>query len=381
MRQGLAILLRVFRRFAFTIPLLCLSTAAFAQSGGDEPKISFSGYVQPQYQIEFRNGSNADRVLLRRMVLALDADLSTNWRAEFQADVGPVASGGDRVLVKNAFLQYAGWKSRGIVVTLGNQKVPFSRSVLGSSSRRGLVERPFTGDRSLGSPGRALSLKVDGWHAERTVHWSAALAETRHSQEPDEIRVDGAAEFGSGGSEGQLLAARIELHPLGEVPREHGDFERGPMRFTVGAAAYGWWNDGDAPVAEVMDAARTSGVEVSGALRGGGLSLDAELDRITSRAPGAATSGLYVNGASALTKASLEAGYMVVPKRLEGLVGLDALQTDAHDATWRRAAVGMNWYVRGHDLKFSFMHRESFNDRGRPDRRSRASYLQAQFAF
>ena len=369
-------------RVALVIGALGVASTARAQ---DEPKLSFSGYVQPQYQVEFRDGSTADRALLRRVMLTTDVVLSKNWRAELQADVGPIASGGDRVIVKNMFLRYTGWEeSRGITITTGNQKLPFSRSVLTSSSRRGLVERPFTGDRDFGSPGRALSVKVDGWHMDKRAYWSAAVAESRQSGEPDEIRLDGTAESGSDGFDGRMLGGRFELHPLGEVPRDHGDFDHGPFRFTAGAAAYRWWNDGDASDddGDLIAAAHVSGLELSGGVRGGGLSVDVEIEQITARSREAVPDpGIFVDGDVDLVKASVEAGYMIVRERFEALVAVDGVETDAFARPWRRAAFGMNWYVRRHALKFSLMHRESFNHRGESGARSRAAYLQTQFAF
>jgi hypothetical protein len=70
-----------------------------------------------------------------------------------------------------------------------------------------------------------------------------------------------------------------------------------------------------------------------------------------------------------------------LPRRLEALVGFDATTSDAFDATWQRFNSGINWYFNGHRLKVSVMHRESFNDRGAGDQRSRATYLQTQFSF
>ena len=375
----------MFRRFAAALALAaCATTALPAQQPPAEPKISFSGYVQPQYQVELAGGDRSDRALLRRAVVTFDVEMSGNWRGELQADLGPVTSGGDRVIVKNAFLQFTGWKDQGVLVTAGNQKLPFSRALLASSSRRGLVERPFTGDRGLGSPGRALSLKVDGWHRARTLYWSAAVAESRQSGERDEIRIDGPAEAGDDGYEGNVLAGRLEWHPLGEVSRDHGDFARGPVRLTAGVAAYGWWNDGDVRAGEGggAEAARASGLELSGALRGQGLSVDAEFERITAAArPGSTDGGIYAGGEAAIRKASIEAGYMVLRERLEALAAIDEADTRTFDRPWRRAAAGVNWYVRRHALKFSLMHREGFNHLGVRGRRSRATYLQSQLAF
>ena len=48
---------------------------------------------------------------------------------------------------------------------------------------------------------------------------------------------------------------------------------------------------------------------------------------------------------------------------------------------WRRVAAGIVWYVRGPALKVSFMHRESFDELGVRNRRSRATYIQTHLSF
>jgi hypothetical protein len=374
-------------RLVWTALLLTLTVPALAIAQtappATEPKLSLSGYVQPQFEVLSERGETTDHAFFRRMVLSVEAVLTKAWTAEVQIDVGPVASGDDRLTVKNAQLQYTGWENRGILFTVGNQKMPFSRSVLASSSERGLIERPFTGDRGFGSPGRALSVKIDGWHRRQTLYWSAALASSRQSPDPDEIRVDGITEAEPGWNQGPLAAGRIELHPFGPVPRGQGSFDRRALRFTVGAGAYGWWNDDDEErhgVASV-DAGRVAGFEMSGGLRGRGLFVDAEFEHVVSHAIEPITAGLYTGGRAEVDKASIEAGYMVIRRGVEALVGIDAVRAPAFDAAWRRASAGMNWYVNGHRLKFSLTHRESFNHGGARDARSRTTYLQAHFAF
>jgi hypothetical protein len=358
--------------------------AAQSPTPPDAPKLSASGYLQPQYELRVDHGTTTDRALFRRMVVSLDAVLSTAWTAALQADAGPVASGEDRLIIKDAYLRHTGLGGRDILITVGNQKMPFSRSVLGSSSRRGLIERPFTGDRGFGSPGRALAVRLDGWHRRRTTYWSAAVASVRHSPDPDQIQLTGTAEAETGWNEGPLLGGRIEFHPWGEVPRAHGDFERGGLRVTAGAGAYRWWNDDDARAhgASAVDAARVSGFEISGALRGGGVSVDAEFEHITARALAPdTTAGLYDRGSAVINKMSVEAGYMIVARRVEALVAVDRLDAPVYAEPWRRASGGLNWYLNGHRLKFSLMHRESFQDRGVESARSRRTYVQAQIAF
>ena len=375
------------RWLRFAVGLVALTSVPFparAQTAPpSEPKVSFSGYIQPQWEIVSRDRETRDHAFIRRAVVILDVNLTENWQAELQTDFGPLTDDSDRVIVKNALIKYAGWeKTRGIVVAVGNQKVPFSRSLFGSSSRRGLIERPFTGDRAYGSPGRAISIRADGWHREKTVFWSASLAETRHSANPFEIRLDGVAELGDRGMEGHLVAGRLEFHPLGAVAREHGDFARGPLRVTIATAAYDWRNDGDKEfVAGDVEASRVSGVEVSGGLRAAGLSIDAEFEHVSADARRPVPGSLYADGHARVRKASIEAGYMLVREHLEALAAVDALDATTFGSPWRRMAFGVNWYVKRHDLKFSIMHRESFNERGVSEVRSRATYVQTQFAF
>jgi hypothetical protein len=375
-------------RCASSLALLvfCVITTASAQSAPppDAPKLSVSGYLQPQFEVVTAEGETRDRALLRRLLLIVDASLPNAWTASVQLDVGPVASGGDRLIVKDAYLRYTGLEDRGLLLTIGNQKMPFSRSLLASASRRSLVERPLAADRAFGSPARALAVKVDGWHRKRTLYWSAALASSRQSPDPDEIRLHGTAEAEDGWNQGPLLGGRLEFHPNGEVPRAQGDFDRNAFRVTVGAGAYSWWNDGDEDRhgAGTVDADRIAAIEISGGLRGHGLSVDAEFAHLTAESvAGRATLGLYQNGSANINKGSIEAGYMVVPRHVEALVGLDALDAQTFDVPWRRAILGLNWYLSGHALKFSVMHRESFDERGVNDARSHTTYVQAQIAF
>jgi hypothetical protein len=378
--------LRFFFTLTLTALLLIVPVRGTAQTAAvpAAPAVTVSGYLQPQYSfLQAENGSR-DRAFFRRIMLTFDANGPNGWSGEFQVDAGPIASGGNRLIVKNAFIQYSGWRNRGITLTLGNQKLPFSRSYIGSSSRRGLIERPFTGDRAFGTPGRALAIKAEGSPRSKTIYWATALATTTYGADGDEIRLDGYAEAGTGLSEGPLLAGRVEFHPQGEVPRDHGDFARGPIRFTIGAAGYRWWNDDDvAPQAlGSISASVAAGLELSGGLRGHGLSVETELERITATAIDShAASDLFRDGEASLNKASLEVGYMFVPARFECLAAADMVDADSCAATWQRLSAGINAYVNGHRLKFSVMHRESFNDRGTNGARSRATYVQSQFVF
>ena len=91
---------------------------------------------------------------------------------------------------------------------------------------------------------------------------------------------------GENSSRGWSLSGRVEIEPLGEVDYDHGDFGSEHLSFAVAAAGYRWSNDGSQnrytengrPTREdFADLDRSHGVEVSGALRGRGLSADCEI--------------------------------------------------------------------------------------------------------
>ena len=350
-----------------------------------EPRVSFSGYVQPQYEVRSAGGETTDRTLFRRLYFALDAHPFEHWHGQFQVDAGRLVSQGDRPIVKNAFIQYTGWQDHGLTLTIGNQKPPFSRSLIASSSRRALIERPFTGDRSYGSPGRAPLVKLEGSHRNRHLYWAVAGGTSRQVPGAFEVRIDGAAEAGTADTnEGPIAGARVELHPLGDTSREHADFARTALRVSLGAAVYGWWNDGDRPAhdGEAVDLSRVHAFELSAAVRGSGVWLDAAYNRVDARALHADVSlGLYLNGRTVLHQASAEGGYLLWRRHLEAVGMIDTLNATPFVEAWHRLSAGMNWYVSGHGLKFSLMQRESFNESGRPGVRSHTTYIQTQFAF
>jgi hypothetical protein len=361
-----------------------LASAQSAKPAEPESRVWASGYIQPQVEVRDDGDEVTSRTLFRRIFLRVDG-VRGNWHAQLETDLGATASGtSTRLIVKNAYVQYTGWERRGLVLTAGNQKIPFSRSYFGSSSKRSFVERFFAGDRGFGSPGRAFSVRLDGWHRHRTLFWSGAVADTRQSPDAGEFRLDGIAEGSSTWQKGPIVAGRLELHPRGEMARDHGHFDGKPLRYSAGIAAYGWWNDRDVHrgSGSAVAAGRARAFEVSGGLRAAGVSLEAEFDHITGTTlDPEVTAGVYAGGEMTIDKVSVETGYMLIRNRLEALGGADALSVEAFDVPWRRLAGGLVLYVNGHQLKFALMHRESFNDRGIDGARTRATYLQTQFAF
>jgi hypothetical protein len=297
---------------------------------------------------------------------------------------------GDRVVVRDAYLRYLGWTPRGLTVTIGNQKMPFSRTALVSATRRGLIERSAPGERAFGAPGRALAVQMEGRHQDQRVQWAAALASMLHAPNAAEIRLDGLPESRDTWNEGVLGAGRVEWHPLGNMRRDQSDFGRSPLQVAVGAGAYTWHNDGDRNLSPasgagstlLADASQAQGIEISGGLRGQGLSIDAAWQRISaSTVDGDVTAGVYRDGEAVFQVTGVEGGYMLIPGKLELLGGFDTLDIAARPALAYRPSVGANWYVNQHRLKFQFVHRETFNALGQRGVRAHRTTLQTQLVF
>jgi hypothetical protein len=379
--------------------LLCAAvgvsaSSAFAQSNGTATNgtrsFTIAGYAQPQFDHNTVGETTRDRVFFRRLVVGFQTELAEDWAGALQVDMGPTIDG-DRLHLRDAYVRYRGLAGHGITLTAGNQKVPFSRSVLEASSRRSLVERPFTGERAFGAPGRAFGVQADGRHRDHRLQWAAAVSSMRHAPDAAEIRFDGVTESDDNWNRGVMTTGRVEWHPEGAVPRDQGDFNRGAFRKMAGLAAYAWKNTGGRNLNTMsgrststlladLDMARA--VELDSGIRGHGLSIDLAWSRISGRTLDPTfTRGIYHAGHTVLQQLGSEAGYMVLPRTLELLAGADSMSIAARDTLAYRLSVGTNWYMNGHRLKVGVMHRESFNVLGVRDARAHTTHVQAQVAF
>jgi hypothetical protein len=346
--------------------------------------------MQLDYETATVGAVARDRVFFRRLLLAVQVVAAKDWTGQIQIDAASSLLG-DRVIVRDAYLRYLGWTPRGVTVTMGNQKMPFSRAALVSAARRGLIERSAPGERPFGAPGRALAVQFEGRHRDQHVQWAAALASALHGPDVLEIRIDGLAESRDTWNEGVLGAGRIEWHPLGHMPRDQGDFARSALRLAVGAGAYAWHNDGDRNLFTAdgtststlfADADDARGLEISGGLRGYGFSLDASWQRISaSTIDSRVNAGIYQNGAAVFHVTGVEGGYMAIAGKLELLGSFDTLDIAARSSIAYRPAFGANWYVNQHRLKFQFMHREAFNVLGARGVRGHTTTVQTQLYF
>ena len=246
--------MRAFARHGLLLSLLLFAAAAPAAgqitvAGGGNREITLSGVVQPQFLALKTTGAQAnDQLVFRRLFAQVLVAVNRNWAGDLQLDFGK-----SEVSVKNAYVQYRGWRGRGLLLTAGNQKPPFSRSFTTSGIKRTLAERPFTGDVHYGTLNRFLGVRLDGWTHDHHVQWAAALGAAIHPASETGLAFDSPANGDGTGNEGATVVGRLEWHPFGATPSEQGDFHTPAWRAVVGVAAYRWWNDGDRPAGAAAD--------------------------------------------------------------------------------------------------------------------------------
>ena len=233
-----------------------------------------------------------------------------------------------------------------------------------------------------GTLNRALGVKLDGWARDRRLQWSAAVGAALHPTSVHQLAFDSPANDDGASNTGAAAVGRLEWHPFGATPREQGDFHTPVWRAVVGVAAYRWWNDGDRPADAGVDLGSSRALEVSGGLRGHGVSVDAEFEPVhatarTEVAPG----GIFDGRVAALRKGSVEGSYMVVNHRLELAAGVDVLGASGYARAWRRTSVGANWFLHERAVELQMTCRRGANVSGDPGSSLNETFVQLIMAF
>src|SRR5262249_22140682 len=152
------------------------------------------------------------------------------------------------------------------------------------------------------------------------------------------------------------------LHDTPPIMYNRGDFHTQAWRMMVSTAAYGWINDGNSNPFTLNGVSTSTtqadlntayAVEVSGGIRGYGLSADVEyqfghgdlIDR-------AFTGGLYVNGRTNMNKFLVNGGYML-PRDVELVAAWSSVGASGFERALTETKVGVNWYVMKYSVRFS----------------------------
>lgn len=371
---------------------LAASTITTAHAGvkykdGDK-YLKLGGRIQLQYrQKDPKNGASTDEVLLRRFRPYIEGSLHKDWKGKFQWDMGK-ASGDNELSVKDAYMQYKGIEN--MTVTIGNYSFPFSREFLTSSKYQQLVERTFVGDSNYGTPDRNAGVHLRGKSASKKTTWAFSVAQA--SMDPDASKLDFETPVNKATdwNEGWIVGGRIDFHPLGNMKFSQGDFER-VQKATIGVAAYSWSNDSDNNTytsagtslnSGKADIDSVTGLEISGAYRNAGLSIDAQYNVFSADTVAASfTGGMYRNGTTDLKNLAVKGGYMIIPSKFELVLGYQSQDADNYADKWNRTSFGANWFIKQHDIKVQLTYRQGENLNGIAGKDEDELFLQTQYVF
>jgi len=325
----------------------------------DRPRFSAEtgGKIQVQYfDADSDDPDNEDDVFLRRLRPFFLGHLATNWKwkleIELSADIEARNIRLDQLDIRDAYLRYEGRKTRGRRLTFGNQRAPFSRDLLTPSTHQLLVERSFVGDSSGGVPTRTLGVHLRGEStAGRVAYWGSVGA---LGHDPDAHRMKFESLIGGSDdlNEGVLVAGRLDLHPRGSMTFSDGDSHTPRFKYTWSLAGYVWENNGNInrlteggvsldPERADLDSA--SGLELSGGLRGRGITLDWQYNRIRGETVANDFSGgLYVGGDTHLDVFAVEGGYRFSRSPVELGGELSRFEADGYADAMDRATLVLN---------------------------------------
>lgn len=350
--------------------------------------VKMGGRIQLQYHKKDPDGTTStDEIFFRRLRPYIEGSLHKDWKAKFQWDMGK-AEDENELAIKDAYFQYKGVKN--VKITAGNANFPFSREFLTSSKKQQLVERTFVGDHNYGTPDRNVGLHITGATESKKVTYGFSFASASLDPDSKKLDFDTPVNKNADFNEGWMYGGRIDFHPLGHLKFAQGDFKR-ETKFTIGVAAFSWNNDDDnntrttgsvATTPSKADVDSVDGIEISGAFRGGGFSVDYQINKFDADLiDRTVTNGIFRNGTTELKSNSIEAGYMVIPGKLEIVAGISEQDADNYAETWERTAYGINWFLKKHDIKVQLTFRDNENVDGVKGKNKDEVFLQTQFVF
>jgi hypothetical protein len=350
--------LREWIRFGLCLAALVTAPSVLDASvplyrNGANLSLDLSIRIQLQYYDLDGEDWSEQKIFFRRLRPTLEAGLSQSFQAEAEFDFGETIEG-EAVEFKDLFLSYTGLSSKGLVLTFGNEKAVFSRQFQSSSKSLTLVDRGLVGIDDFGTLDRVLGARLDYRDRSEKLELAAGIGLASHELDDSQMEFDSPLNASAESDLGLALSGRVEFEPQGEVAFDQGDFGSPQLRFALSAAFYRWANTEEPAGASTQQAGLDSarGLELSGALRGRGLSADIEVQwvhggTIDPNHDG----GIYERGEANLTKLSVQSGYLVWRQRLEVVGGFDRLNAATYQSPWKRLLVGGTYYWKQNSLK------------------------------
>ncbi len=346
------------------LTVITVGTACAAQAGYKldygEHQLELGGRVVLQLRDieEVRDHQQQDlrEGRVRRLRPYLDYRFADDWRAKLSWEFAE-----DKNSVRSAYLQYQGIE--GLSIRIGNDTVPFSRERITSSAKQAAPERMLTGDTEFGVPGRQPGLHLEyqaPWPV--TLYLSSAAANihgdllteiqfispVEHQEIPDELQ-----------DKGWINAARLDYSLGHKVKYRQGDFKRKPG-LMLSASAYRWHN-----TSTLVELDNVTGTELSAALRGYGVSVDAQYNHILAETPYQLERPLFSAGKATLDQYSLESGVMLWAQKVELIGSVQRMSAKTWTQHWDVWELGLNYYLDKHDHKFQLSYRDQQGVKGK----------------
>ena len=358
--------------------------------------LKFNTRVQLQYYTTRTPGnSTRDDLRFRRLRPTISGSLTKNISTVLELDTGD-SGGSYDINFKNFYLKYTGLKDIDIIV--GNIGFNFSRELLTSSKKQQVAERTFVGDHNYGVPDKAPGLHVKGGLMGKKITYGLSAVFSSLDPDDDKLDLDTPLNEDSDFNRGVAYGARIDFHPQGYLPFSQGDFAR-DFKTTIGLGAFTWREDKDHrsyttasldngasdafdPKQDKTDIESIKGFEISGAVRGHGVSVDAQYNRFEVDAvDDTYSSGIFKGGDTTLEALAIEGGYMLIPSRLEIVAAYQEMDTDSYARSWTRRSIGANYFINKHNTKLQATFRQGRDLDGVKDKDNDELFIQAQYIF
>jgi hypothetical protein len=347
------------------------------------------------------NGPATEQLFFRRLRPSILGGMG-DWQGIIELDFGAGQNGTSySTTVRWVNFQYTGFYQAH--ATFGSFKPWFSRELLTLGPHLQTIERSPVGDTNYGNPDYMIGFAWDQMLPNRKLLYYASVGLEDHQQSVTQMQMRSPANAASGANQGVLVTGRLDYYLFGEMPYDprplhtppqvaynRGDFHTDAWRAIVSTGLYGWWNDNNSNPYTVngaststtnADLERAFGVEVSGGVRGFGLSADVEYQHIRGDlVVGNFTGGLYVNGRTNMDKFSVTGGYML-PGDVEVVGAWAVVGATGFERPLTETKVGVNWYVMKYAVRFSATQSFINNNNGTPGYNVSVTRADAQFVW
>jgi hypothetical protein len=362
--------------------------------------LDFGIIVQAEYLYNSPSNAQATEQLFFRRLRPTIMGGMNDWQGIIQMDFGAGENGTSySTTVHWVNFQYTGFYQAH--ATFGSFKPWFSRELLTLGPHLQTIERSPVGDTDYGNPDYMIGFAWDQMLENRKVVYYVSAGLEDHQQSVTQMQMRSPANAASGSNQGWLVTGRLDIYPIGELtydPRplhtppqvayNRGDFHTDAWRMIVSTAMYGWWNDGNSNPYTVngvststtnADLNRSFGAEVSGGVRGFGVSSDLEYQFIHGNLIDSSfTGGMYVNGRTNMNKFSATGGYML-PRDVELVGAWSRVGATGFVRPLTETKVGVNWYVMKYAIRFSATYSWMTNMNGTPGYNIGVARALAQF--